>query len=154
MHTAHPRNTGLFYTFLFLSNSMPSYKSLSGPKQRQWYNFELGFFMSKSLKCKINTNMRFLHQIICKAFKKLLSIKLWYVIFFKLQLLKTFRKETLHIFIISHVYFGSQEKMTNRWSICSPERSRSTDWSLLVMVCRVRIAKESKVGNAWKIKYF
>lgn len=108
------------------------------------------FFMSECFKCKINTNMQFLHQTICKVFKNncLSSSDMW---FFKLQL---FKKQTLHIFMISHVNSGSQEKMPNRWSICSPERSRSTDWSLLVMVRRVRIAKESKVGNAWKIKYF
>lgn len=28
------------------------------------------FFVSKSFKCKINTNMQFLHQIACKVFKK------------------------------------------------------------------------------------
>lgn len=95
---------------------------------------------------------------ICSFFTKLFvrssrnycqsSSDMW---FFKLQL---FKRQILHIFVISHINFGSQEKTANRWSICSPERSRSTDWSLPVMVCRVRIAKDSKVGNAWKIKYF
>lgn len=78
----------------------------------------------------------------------LLSCELW---LFKLRL---FKKHILHSFIIPHANFGSQAKTDSRWSVCSPVRSSSTDWSLLVMVCRVRITEESKVRNAWKKKYF